>query len=164
MQKHNVILTPLIAVTEYVNEGSDKVQSSISYTLGNHVENLVLTGTDNIDGTGNVLDNYILGNDGNNVLSGGAGAGNDLLQGNQDGDILAGGAGNDIILGGAGNDKLFGDSDQIAPTAHGNDYLDGGAGDDYLRGYEGNDTLIGGDGADLLQGEAANDAEGRMAA
>ena len=44
-------------VTESGGQGSDAVRSSIDYTLGNSVENLVLTGIDALNGTGNELDN-----------------------------------------------------------------------------------------------------------
>ena len=65
-------------------EGVDAVQSSVSYTLGNNVENLTLTGSANLSGTGNADNNTIIGNSGNNVLSGLGGA-----------DVLDGGTGTD---------------------------------------------------------------------
>jgi Ca2+-binding RTX toxin-like protein len=103
-------------VTEALNEGTDTVQSSITYTLGANVENLVLTGTSAINGTGNTLSNVLTGNSGANVLSGGSGndtlnggAGNDTLDGGTGADTLDGGAGNDTLKGGVGNDLyLFG--------------------------------------------------------
>jgi Ca2+-binding RTX toxin-like protein len=74
-------------VTENLNEGTDTVQASISYTLGPNLENLTLTGTAAINGTGNGLDNVITGNAAANVLDGGAGA-----------DTLIGGAGADTYV------------------------------------------------------------------
>jgi parallel beta-helix repeat protein len=62
----------------------DAVQASVSWTLGANLENLVLTGVSDIDGTGNALRNFITGNSGSNVLDGGAGA-----------DSLSGGDGSD---------------------------------------------------------------------
>ena len=83
-------------VTELANEGTDTVNSSITYTLGSNVERLVLTGTAAINGTGNALDNQLIGNSASNTLTGGAG--NDTLSGWQGADTLVGGAGNDIYL------------------------------------------------------------------
>lgn len=83
-------------VTELANEGTDHVQSSISYTLGANVENLTLTGTSAINGSGNSLDNYINGNSAANTLSGGDG--NGILDGKGGIDTLIGGAGNDIYV------------------------------------------------------------------
>lgn len=74
-------------VIENFNEGIDTVKASINYALGNNVENLILTGTANLNGTGNALANSITGNDGDNILDGGPGV-----------DKLAGGKGNDTYI------------------------------------------------------------------
>ena len=74
-------------VIEGASEGIDTVLSAVSYTLGANVENLTLTGTASINGTGNALDNILTGNAGNNHLDGGAGA-----------DTLVGGLGNDTYV------------------------------------------------------------------
>ena len=50
------------SVTENANEGIDTVQSTRTYTLGANLENLTLTGTTAINGTGNTLDNVLTGN------------------------------------------------------------------------------------------------------
>ncbi|NCY02113.1 MAG: hypothetical protein EBX36_04180, partial [Planctomycetia bacterium] len=60
-------------VLENANEGIDTVLASISYTLGANVENITLTGTANLNATGNALDNVLTGNAGTNTLAGGLG-------------------------------------------------------------------------------------------
>ncbi|MBK8816648.1 MAG: VCBS repeat-containing protein [Methylococcaceae bacterium] len=52
----------------------DKVTSSVTYTLTANVENLSLSGLNAINGTGNTLNNVIIGNSAANTLNGGAGA------------------------------------------------------------------------------------------
>lgn len=110
-------------ITEYSNEGVDTVESSVSFTLGNNLENLELTGSSDISGTGNALDNTITGNEANNSLFGGDG--DDTLIGDSK---FSGGDGNDMLIGGSGNDNLVGGS--------GSDTLTGSAGaDKFTIGY-----------------------------
>lgn len=80
-------------VTELESEGIDLVQSGVTYTLGANVENLTLTGTTAINGTGNALDNVLTGNSAANTLT--ANAGNDTLDGKAGADTMQGGAGDD---------------------------------------------------------------------
>jgi Ca2+-binding RTX toxin-like protein len=111
---------------------SDSVQASITYTLGFGLENLALTGSADINGTGNAKNNFINGNDGNNVLAG--------LDGN---DNLNGWFGHDRLSGGAGDDVLNGGS--------GNDFLTGGTGADWMSGDDGSDTYIVDNAQDVAQ-------------
>ncbi|MDB9521800.1 alkaline phosphatase, partial [Dolichospermum circinale CS-1225] len=82
-----IISTLTNTITEAANAGIDTVRSSVTYTLATNVENLVLTGTTDLNGTGNTLNNTLTGNIGNNILNGGIGA-----------DTLIGGAGNDTYI------------------------------------------------------------------
>ena len=94
-------------VTEYSNQGIDRIYSSVNYTLGANVENLTLTGTA-YRGYGNILNNSISGNNSNNYLWGNSG--NDYLYGNGGNDTLSGGSGHDYLNGGSGNDYMYGGS------------------------------------------------------
>ncbi|HEY1382268.1 MAG TPA: cadherin domain-containing protein, partial [Dongiaceae bacterium] len=78
-------------VLEQSGEGTDTVQSCVTYTLGSNVENLTLTGASALNGTANSDSNKLMGNGAANVLSGGSGD-----------DSLDGGAGNDTLVGGQG--------------------------------------------------------------
>ena len=87
---------PLDVVTEEANAGIDTIEASIAMLLGDNVENLMLIGADAIDGTGNSMDNVLVGNQAVNRLLGLAG--NDVLAGGQGDDVLDGGAGDDLYL------------------------------------------------------------------
>jgi Ca2+-binding RTX toxin-like protein len=104
-------------VTEEDGEGSDTVETTLSYTLGDFLDNLTLTGTEALTGTGNALANILTGNTGVNKLFGLDGddtlngdAGNDVLKGALGADILKGGADSDKIYGGGGQDELYGNA------------------------------------------------------
>jgi Ca2+-binding RTX toxin-like protein len=62
-------------VQENANEGTDTVMTTVTYSLAYsaNVENITLTGSGNINATGNGLNNVLVGNAGNNVLNGGGG-------------------------------------------------------------------------------------------
>ncbi|RZU46896.1 hemolysin type calcium-binding protein [Fluviicoccus keumensis] len=165
----------LDVVVENANEGTDKVYSEISYTLGADVELLELLGTANLNGIGNTLDNWITGNTGNNSLVGGSGN-----------DTLDGGVGQDTMVGGLGNDRYFVDSaldvvteaasegtdaivssisyvlganiENLALTGQSNLTATGNAQDNYLVGNDGNNTITGGAGNDVVNGGAGNDS------
>ena len=125
-------------VVEAANMGTDTVVSTISYTLGANVENLTLSGTSAINGSGNELNNSINGNSADNILYGFDG--DDWMSGAAGNDTLYGGAGKDVLIGGDGNDLLYGGDD-----------------DDFLAGGNGNDTVVGGAGKDTLDGNAGAD-------
>lgn len=99
-----VVDTVTDRTTENMNEGVDTVQSSVSYILGDNLESLTLTGTGNINGTGNDLDNLLIGNAGVNTLSGGKG--NDTLIGGAARDFLEGGEGADRFVFGSPTDRV----------------------------------------------------------
>jgi Ca2+-binding RTX toxin-like protein len=171
-------------VVELAGEGVDTVLSSVSYTLGSNVENLSLTGTANLNGTGNTLDNVLVGNSGNNTLNGGKGAdsmsgglGNDVYVVDDNGDVvieLAGGgvdrvnASISYVLGDevenltlTGTASINGTGNALNNTLTGNaanNVLNGGAGDDSLNGGAGADTLVGGTGNDVYTVDDAGDA------
>ncbi len=89
---------------EVTGEGIDRVKSSVSVKLAANVENLTLTGTLAINGSGNALGNQITGNSAGNIITGGwgrdvttGGAGRDTFDFNGIKDSLAGTATRDTI-------------------------------------------------------------------
>jgi Ca2+-binding RTX toxin-like protein len=163
--------------------GNDTVKSFATYTLGAEVEILELQGALMVNGTGNTLDNLLIGNSAANILDGKTGA--DTMQGGEGGDTYivdqeadeadeGGGDGTDTVKSSAASYKLGSDIENllltgkaiagdgnllaniIIGTAVGNE-LSGNAGNDSLSGGSGNDTLDGGDDADTLDGGLGSD-------
>lgn len=114
-----VVDDPHDVVVENANAGVDTVRATTTHTLADNVENLVLTGTAAIDGTGNALNNSLTGNDGDNVLDGGAGL-DKLIGGKSDDTYVV-----DLILKGSGASTSVGLQDTLTEAS--------GAGIDTLR-------------------------------
>ncbi len=141
-------------VTEALNAGTDRVSSSVSHALGANVENLTLAGAGTINGTGNTLNNVIVGTTGNNVLNGGAGN-----------DTLNGGSGNDQLSGGVGLDFFVFDS-ALNGTANVDAIVDFVSADDRIDLEGSVFTALGADGAlsaaAFCAGSAAADSSDRI--
>lgn len=171
-------------VVELADEGEDTVESGIDYTLGGTLENLILTGGADLDGTGNDGENVLVGNSGSNRIDGGLG-----------GDQMHGGAGDDYFVNESNQDWIFenegegadtverryetnlvlsgnvenlilaetvktGNGNELDNTITGNasaNTLGGWDGDDVLNGLDGDDSLFGGTGSDALRGGSGND-------
>lgn len=164
------------AVTELANEGYDFVESSVTHTLDESLEHLTLTGASNINGSGNRLDNMLVGNSGANVLNGLAGAdfmvgnnGNDTFIVDNAGDVCFENAGQGIdsvessvtyTLGAnienltlTGSAAINGVGNGLANT------LTGNSGDNTIYGGAGNDVYQGGAGADTLSDSDGTSAD-----
>ncbi|MDE1468616.1 M10 family metallopeptidase, partial [Aurantiacibacter sp. D1-12] len=177
-------------VREWTNAGYDIVYASVSYVLQgrefiegvgfadpSEVELITLTGTADINATGNELANEIVGNTGNNILTGNNG--DDTLDGGDglDTAIFSGNSadytitetspGKFTISGADGTDTLV--NVELAQFADrtvslivtgpppiegtpGVDRLEGTSAGDVIFGYEDNDVLLGRGGDDVLDG------------
>ncbi|CAM8619322.1 Delta-60 repeat [Oxalobacteraceae bacterium] len=166
--------------------GTDLVKSYVTWTLAADLENLLLLGSDAINGTGNASANSLNGNAADNVLSGGDGV--DTLVGGAGNDTLDGGAGSDRLSGGLGDDTYLVDDlrdtvferpgqgidtiqttlaslslsrltaiEHLTFTGTGNAVLIGNALSNIIRGSTGNDFLNGSSGADVLVGAVGDD-------
>ncbi|MFN3236973.1 MAG: beta strand repeat-containing protein, partial [Pseudomonadales bacterium] len=173
-------------IEELAGGGTDTVTATESYTISTNIENLTLSGSANINGTGSNDDNTITGNTGNNSLAGLLG--NDSLVGGAGNDTLDGGAGNDTLRGGTGDDVYVVDStldvideglsqgtdtvqtsltsfslaslagvENLTFTGTGANTGTGNAANNTIIGNSGNDTLDGGTGNDRLEGKGGDD-------
>jgi Ca2+-binding RTX toxin-like protein len=173
------------SVSENAGEGTDLVQASVTYTINDSdVENLTLTTTSAINGSGNSADNVLTGNSANNTLSGFGG--NDTLIGNGGLDTMIGGPGNDTYTVDSTNDVVTELANEgtdtvnssvnfsfaslpnlenltltgTAATGTGNaldNIITGNGSANTLSGAAGNDTLDGGGGIDTMSGGTGND-------
>ena len=171
-------------VIELAGEGTDTVEAHVSWTLGDHLEQLVLGGSAALSGTGNALANVLTGNAAANTLDGRAGAdtmvgggGGDTYRVDDVGDIVneAQNGGTDLVISTAashtlrawvenltldGGGDIAGTGNDLANVITGNagrNLIDGGAGHDRLIGGAGDDTLLGGAGDDTMLGGAGHD-------
>ncbi|MFV0665969.1 carbohydrate-binding domain-containing protein [Denitromonas sp.] len=150
-------------VEELAGEGHDQVKTTVSYSLSQHVEDLHLLGTADIDATGNSENNNLLGNAGANRLDGGAGA-----------DYMVGYAGDDTYVVDATGDILYERPNEGVDTVESSisyrlkDHFErleltgsadingtGNGADNVIVGNAASNTLLGGDGDDELIGDSA---------
>jgi Ca2+-binding RTX toxin-like protein len=156
-------------------DGTDLVKSSLDYVLDANIENLQLSGAEDIDGTGNGLANLLIGNDADNLLDGDAN--NDSMQGGLGDDTYvidalgdsvteASKAGTDTVRSknnyslGANLENLVLLAAVTALMATGNalaNQLTGNDEDNTLDGLAGIDVMTGGKGNDLYIMDVAGD-------
>lgn len=180
-----IVDTTTDTLTELAGGGTDTVQSSVTFTIGDTFENLTLTGTNAINGTGNAIGNILTGNSNDNVLI--ALGGNDTLIGGDGNDTLDGGTGVDTMTGGLGDDIYFVGAatdvinelanegidtvnssvartlsgtqlENITFTGTANLNSNGNDSNNVMIGNSGNNTFNGGIGNDTLDGGNGNDS------
>lgn len=170
-------------VTELAGAGNDTIISTIAYVLADTLENLTLSGSENLIGIGNDADNLLIGNVGDNVLIGNGG--NDTLNGGMGADSMKGGTGDDTYIVDNADDSVIEYANEgidmvrasvfytlsanvenltltglASINATGNtldNVLIGNSGNNILDGAAGVDTMIGGKGDDVYIVDSADD-------
>ncbi|HEX8639533.1 MAG TPA: M10 family metallopeptidase [Allosphingosinicella sp.] len=146
----------------------------ISYTLPYGVENLLLTGSAGINGTGNAQDNLLTGNGASNTLEGSLG--DDVLDGRAGADTMRGGAHDDLYLVDDAEDQVVETAERGIDTVQSSVSVTlsanvenllligtapiGGTGNDLANRLTGNSAanrLDGGIGNDVIDGAAGGD-------
>jgi len=180
-----LVATGVGTITDTLSASDTTILAENTSANNYTIENLTLTGTNDIDGTGNRLGNYLTGNSGDNLLEGLAG--NDTLDGKDGTDVLKGGLGDDTYLISSADTieeedtSISSGIDTVQPkfnnytlgnnlenlTLNGtlvsgkgnelNNYLTGNDSNNSLSGDNGNDTLEGNIGADTLIGGSGDD-------
>lgn len=180
-----VVTSQAEIVSELAGGGTDTIETAVTYSLadtdgagvnGGNVENLLLTGSSAVNGTGNALNNTLTGNAASNILIGGAG--NDRLNGSGGVDDMRGEDGNDTYVVETAGDKvtelkkqgtdtvessishtLGANFEKLILTGSGNidaigntlkNTITGNGGDNIITGGKGRDTMSGGGGADTF--------------
>ncbi|MDB9484303.1 Calx-beta domain-containing protein, partial [Dolichospermum circinale CS-537/05] len=152
---------------------TDTLTASATTTLAAGVENLTLTGTAAINGTGNANNNILRGNSANNILAGGNGndtygfvansaLGTDTITETATGgtdtiDLTGTTAAVNVNLGVATSQTVNSNLKLILSANNVIENATGGIGNDRLTGNALNNTLNGGSGNDQLQGLGGND-------
>jgi Ca2+-binding RTX toxin-like protein len=160
-------------VVEQSGEGVDEVRSSVSMALTENIENLLLTGDASISGTGNNLNNLMIGNAAANTLEGGAGI--DTMAGAKGDDLYIVTDVDDVVVEAANNGRdevrssvsyvltenvenlvLLGNASRAIGNALHNS-INGNADDNFIDGAGGNDSMAGGAGDDVYIIESVDD-------
>ncbi|MGB3404406.1 MAG: cadherin domain-containing protein [Microcoleaceae cyanobacterium] len=158
------IITPVLPVMAEMTANVAEATAESDMMMGNGTDPMyLLEGNDTL--MADDQDNWVNGNQGNDMID--VGAGNDTLYGGKDNDTAFGSAdsdwmngnkGADFLDGGEGADTIFGGQElDTVFGAEGNDWLSGNLGADFLNGGEAADTIFGGQEGDSLQGGADND-------
>jgi Ca2+-binding RTX toxin-like protein len=137
-------------IIENVGEGHDTVMADVSFTLPANVEDLILSGSANLTGTGNTLDNWLLISDSSvDTLVGGDG---------QDVYVAHNSSVNVVETSSGGYDAVIADVNFTLPAnvetlvLSGSGNLNGGGNglDNVIYANSGNDMLTGGGGHDTF--------------
>lgn len=151
----------------YLNFNATRATEGVLLGGGTKSDSFTGSGYGDLITTGEGLQNYVLAQGGNDVITGGSGreyirAGANA-NGIDDNDIVQAGEGTDMVYGGAGEDQIWGNAagseylGTASDSGERGDWLSGEGGNDFIAGSRSQDMIFGGAGADDLRGGAGND-------